>query len=357
MRYDLLLLCIVVNSSMFIYGRSLLRPIDQCIPQMITQWAHEQNARKYTIKDSHIEAYPTFTLFNQNYFQSHTLPSTDISYRYNPEQSVSGEILNRLAQELFVELMAKKRDFTHFTIIQDKNFNWDHLCGFIVFKYKDYPFVLKISRETPETFVNHSWKGFEPVFFFYMGRGAGRHITLFSRIINKELIEQRLKQDPRWQSTINVEMPRKWFGQPDNNLHISIIGTHIRDDASLIVELPSTYWIIADFMQTKEACSLSTNEKRKIVMDLCNYLDITLDPHYNNFSFKQDENGKLSIILVDTESFPMMVGLKEKKHFDSYAEWLFYLSGKFVRDTFLRTKNERLDAQYESNELMLLLNC
>lgn len=336
------------------YGRSPLRPKDSLSPSITVKWATPPHGKSYCITDSHIEEYPLFTIFDKQKFEANLLPHAPIPYRDNPTQSVHGDILRALCEEFIKEVFQKKKRFTHFTIIQNKNFSRRHKCGLLVVKFKDYPFVVKLFIEDPKTFINYWWKGFEPVFFWNMGRGAGRHLSGLTRIDNKKNIHKRLALNPYKDFTI--EMPNKWFWVPKNNRYIQIDGTNIGNGKTLSTQLPGIYAIIADAIDTKNETTLSNEEQKQMSIDLCNHLDLIIDPHRTNFVFKQHpETKKTTIIIIDTEYFPIMVGLKEKKQFKSYEEWYLFLSGKCFKDMFCRTKAERHLSYLEPNELAF--NC
>lgn len=348
------LLLLALGYSPSNYGRSPLRPKDTFSPCITVKWATQPHGKSYCITDSHIEEYPLFTIFDKKKFEANLLPHAAIPYRYNPTVSVHGDTLSALCESLIQEVFQKKKRFTHFTIIQNKNFSRRHKCGLLVVKFKDYPFVVKLFIEDPKTFINYWWKGFEPVFFWNMGRGAGRHLSGLTRIDNRKNIQNRLALNPYKDFTI--EMPNKWFWVPKNNRYIQIDGTNIGNGKTLSTQLPSIYAIIADAINTENETTLSNEEQKQTSIDLCNHLDLIVDPHRTNFIFKQNpETKKITIIIIDTEYFPIMVGLKEKKQFKTYEEWYLFLSGKCFKDMFCRTKAERHLSYLEPNELAF--NC
>ncbi len=337
-----------------LYSRSPLRAKETLSPCITVKWATQPHGKSYSITDSHIEEYPLFTIFDKQKFQANLIPHAAIPYRDNPTRSVHGDTLSALCQGLIKEVFQKKKRFTHFTIIQNKNFSRRHKCGLLVVKFKDYPFVVKLFIEDPKTFINYWWKGFEPVFFWNMGRGAGRHLSGLTRIDNKKNILNRLARDPF--NDIAIEIPNKWFWVPKNNRYIQIDGKNIGNGKSLSTQLPSVYAIIADAIDLKNETHLSPDQSKQLSIELCNHLDLIVDPHATNFIFKQDPlTKKITIVIIDTEYFPIMVGLKEKKKFKTYEEWYLFLSGKCFKDMFCRTKSERNLSYLEPNELAF--NC
>lgn len=354
------LLAILLSYWPSSYSRSPLRAKDKLLPSITVNWANKPHGKPYHITDSHIEEYPIFTIFNKQRFDANRLPRTVIPYHNNPTQSVRGDTLSTLCQELVNEVFQKKKRFKNFTIIQKKNFSRRHKCGLLVVKFKDYPFVVKLFIEDPKTFINYWWKGFEPVFFWNMGRGAGRHLSGLTRIDNKKNIQDRLAINPFNHTTIEmqriempcIEMPRKWFWTPKNNRYIQIDGKNIGNGKTLSTQLPSVYAIVADAIDTTNETSLSAEQSKQLSLQLCNHLDLIVDPHATNFVFKEcPHTKKLTITIIDTEYFPIMVGLKEKKKFQTYEEWYLFLAGKCFKDTFCRTKDERKLSYLEPNEL------
>lgn len=331
-------------------GRSPLRAKENNSPTITVQWANKPHGKAHTITDSHIEEYPLFTLFDQQRFNASLLPSGPIAYRDNPTRTVDGRTLSALCEGLIKEVLQKKKKFKHFIVLQNKNFSRRHKCGLLVLKFKDYPFVVKLFVEDPKTFINYWWKGFEPVFFWNMGRGAGRHLSGLTRIDNKKNIEKQLAVNPF--KDITVETPNKWFWVPRNNRYIQIDGTNIGNGKRLSTQLPSVYAVIADAIDTNNETDLSAEQCKQLSIELCNHLDLTIDPHATNFIFKQAKQpDKVKIIVIDTEYFPIMVGLKEKIKFKTYEEWYLFLSGKCFKDIFFRTKDERQFSYLEPNEL------
>ncbi len=332
------------------YGRSPLRAKDNTTPCVTVRWANKPHGKSYRIIDSHIEEYPLFTIFDKQRFNANLIPHAPIPYPDDPTLSVHGDTLSTLCEGLIKEVLQKKRKFKHFTVIQNKNFSRRHKCGLLVLKFKDYPFVVKLFVEDPKTFINYWWKGFEPVFFWNMGRGAGRHLSGLTRIDNKKNIQNRLAQDPF--KDITVEIPHKWFWVPKNHRYMQIDGKNIGNGKTISTQLPSVYAIIADAIDTTNKTDLSTEQTKQFSIELCNHLDLIVDPHTTNFVFKQcPQTNQLTITIIDTEYFPIMIGLKEKRKFKTYEEWYLFMSGKCFKDMFGRTKYERQLSYLEPNEL------
>src|SRR5262249_53722005 len=151
----------------------------------------------------------------------------------------------------------------------------------------------------------------------------------------RDIILQRLACSP-WAGYVDI--PRKWYHIPPGEKWIEIKGDNIEGKNNLITQFPGTYAIIADAIEAERILSLFDPDDKKIALDICNYLELWIDPHMKNFMI---EKGTKKFIIVDTEHFPSSVGLKEKVAFDSYAAWYIYLAGKCWHNAFMSTKAER----------------
>lgn len=347
--YKLILILGLFFPSWKTLSRSHLRPKNPTAPQLIAKWAH--NDTEYTLTDSHIEEYPLFVVYNDKHFNEHLLPHTGISYRYEPEKSVSGKLLSDLIEELIIEIKACKRKFAHFIMIQDKDFSHRNAAGLIVLRFKDYPFILKLFIETPESFVNPWCKGTQPVWFFYMSGGVNRHITGLTRIKNMEFIRSKLQQDPTWKTFIDT--PRKWFWAPQQQEWVTLIGKNVGGKKEISTDIPSIYAIVADQIIAAHESNDCWPGRRKIALKLCNSLDLFIDPHIDNFLVEEGTN---RFVIIDTEHFPTLVGFKEKHTFNSYLGWYAGLSKKALCDIYFRSKRKRKASQFKQSELRLFFD-
>lgn len=329
-------------------ARSVYRPRDPLLPEITVSWSDE--TKYYTLRESHLEEYAFFKLFDRDYFFSHQLPKGPISFRHNNSLKVNSTILIALIDTLIQEINQKKSEFTHFKVLQEKNFNRDQISGLLIVKFNNYPFVVKLFIETPPSFVQPFDKGWEPRFFFIMGGGANRHMTGFTRIKNLELVTKRLKESTYWSEKVDV--PRKWFWMPPSSRWIKITGKNIGNQSPLTTQIPGTYCIIADAIEPDHVFSMLNTQQRTLALELANYLEMLVDAHINNFMI--EKNSK-KIVIVDTEHFPTLVGLDEKPpYFNSYTSWYLYLSRKCFNDMFLRTKKTRREAQRKRNDMQLI---
>lgn len=345
----------LVSSPLPSYSRSVHRPVAIPLPSVSIGYLDQQE--RLTVKSPYLEPYPIFA-FGIDDVRENILPKDQLTYhdKAGNQQVVLGTQLHKLIQELLGEIEVKKKRLSHFTILQNKNFNRRQGCGLLVLKFNDYPFVLKLFIETPKTFFNPYHKGIESISFFYMAGGANRHITGLTRIKNAALVKERLQTLTQWKDMVTI--PRKWFWLPENPQLLILEGTNFHPFKKIETIIPAVYGLIADFVASDEPVNMASHLKKKIAMDLCNDLDVMIDPHKNNFKFKQAKNNQktsprhakkkgkydiqsspFTITIIDTEHFPTMVGLKKKKKFRNYNSWITYLGAKAFADLFFRTKN------------------
>lgn len=328
-------------------ARSVLRPNHTKIPLLVAHLDGNEHVT-YQIRDSHIEEYPLFVAYDAEHFDAHRLCTEPISYRYQPELSVDGQHLNDLIEYLLQEVGRNCCSYRDFIVLQDKDFNYNMSVGLLVLSFKNYPFVLKLFIETPESFVNPWCKGVEQIWFFYMAGGVNRHITGLTRIDNMHHMRNRLADDPKWSTFIDT--PRKWFWTPARGPWIKLIGKNMHPDGDLHAIIPGTYAIIADHIQKSNERTIFDAHRRRIALELCNTLDLYIDPHIDNFLIEQTSN---KLVIIDTEHFPTLVGLKEHRYFKTYTRWYLGLAKKALHDIFFRPKSERQLAQRTRSKLSI----
>lgn len=291
-------------------------------------------SKVYFIASNQFEAEPIFKTFDKNFFYNHMLPEK-ITYRYDKTQSVTKTELDKKLQNLVEEIYKKKRYYKDFIILKQSDFNRRKKSGLLILKFKNYPFIVKMFIENPKNFVRPYSKGFCPIFFFNMGGGINRHLLGFTRIKNLEFIKEKIQKDPKWSQ--RIEFPRKWHWVPKDPKNIRIVGKNF-DKSDTVYEtiIPGTYCIIADAIKLKNtAFSMFDMKAKKECMSLCNFLDLCIDPHIDNFLL---EEGSEKIALIDTENFRTIVGLKGKYEFDGYISWIYCLATKFINDMFFKQK-------------------
>ena len=344
----------LLTFSPIIQARSHFRKKDTNVPEITIGW---KNSKKITsCVNWALKEYPIFSVFNEasrNYFYNNMLPKDSIIDIKSPDKTINCRTLNALIEGLLREVRKHKKQYTHFDILKDSNFNRKQRCGLLIVKFKDYPLVLKLFMETPKTFIDPYCKGFENQFFFYMSGGMNRHIAGLTRIRNLELVKHQIDNHPRWKNKIKT--PRKWHWLPKKHRWMKINGHNIGEKKEITTLMPSVYAIIADVIDTTEdAPLLSTQKKSELVMDLCMDLHLFVDPHADNFVIKQQpDSDEYHISIVDTEHFPSIVGLQEEPFFTNHLEWYLYLGAKYFQDAFLQTKNDRRTAQCKINPCAL----
>ncbi len=317
--------------------RSIHRPIDPLMPTITTYWP--KSTIKHSLQDWHLEEIPVFYSFDKKNFKQHQLPIGPIPYRNHPQKSVTGKKLGQLADHVIKEIQEGKHTFTHFTKLKVRDFCDKDRSGLAILKYKDCPFVLKLFIENPASFVRPYSKGFEPTMFFWMS-GTMRHLTGFGRIKNLERIKTKLKTHPVWSK--RVDLPRKWFWEPKDNRYFVVEGKNIGQVATQKIKLPSIYAIICDAIQAPKKLKVIKKKHRDECLKIAKFLEYNLDPHLPNF-LPEKETGKL--VIIDTEHFPGLTGLKRKLDARSYMGWYIKLSYKAFTDKYCRSKRARHDMQ------------
>jgi len=91
------------------------------------------------------------------------------------------------------------------------------------------------------------------------------------------------------------------------------------------------------------------------VLQLCNDLNLIVDPHEDNFVVTRDPcTQELIITIVDTEHFPTIVGIRNKQSFTGYVDFYLSLAYKAFNDIFFRTKDTCLKENKHCPEISLL---
>lgn len=338
-------ICIALSSFLLIQsGRSPWRPKDPLRPEINVSLS--DGSQPHNLKDYCLEYHAIFCKFNSEEFLSHQLPQGALTYRGNSEKTVDTSVLAQLAETAVAEALDRKKSFTHFTIVKKSDFNPRRASGLIVLKYKDYPFILKLFLKTPRTFIERT-EGVVPHFLYRMGGGTNRHLSGLTRIANRKKIQEKIDESPHWSKL--VETPRKWYWAPHNLQWIIIEGKNIGCDGPCETRLPAVYGIIADAIDFERQFSIKRKDDCTFALKFAHYIGDRLDAHVDNLVI---EKGTGKIVLIDTEHFPTMVGLKEPMNYNNYISWYVQLSGKCFKANFLRNKKTRRDMQrYPSPEL------
>lgn len=318
-------------------GRSLFRKINSRQP-VITMKSKKNPKKKFTRSDWYYYKDPLFTVFDENFFFSHLLPKNGITiYHDNTNAAhISFDELNIMLETLVSEVKKEKNEYTYFTLIKNKNFNRKKKCGLLIVKCKKYPLIIKLFIEHPSTLINPLCKGFENRIFHFMGHGSNRHLAGLTRISNLERLKEKIKK-----SDWKIILPRKWFWIPRDPKWIEISGENIEKNTILTTTIPGIYAIIADELKENKTYAISSTQRHEIVMKFCNDMQVTIDPHIDNFMVEK-KDGVLSIAIVDTEHFQTLVGMQEDIRFQNYTEWYVTLSGKAIKDFFFTSKADHL---------------
>jgi hypothetical protein len=312
--------------------RSPLRNIYKTFPCIETCWKNDTE-HTYKLRDTHLQQYPIFKTFDYEYFKSHQLPTDNIPYRHKSNQSVQGSKIGRAIDNLIFEIKQDYRYYTDFKVLKARDFNNGTKSGNIILKYKHAPFIVKVFMENPRSFVKPFSKGWQPGFFYIMNGGVNRYLAGFSRIKNLEYIKKHVAQHDEWNKLIST--PRKWFYMPTNTPWLCVKGSNIGPEGADYIELPSTYTIVADEIHKERELQITSKKDREYALSLSSFLGNRVDPHIDNFVVEKETGG---ITLIDTEHFPLMVGLSKPITYHSYPSWYSQLCVKFLRDSFARTK-------------------
>lgn len=358
---------IAVFKAVFLQAtRSVHRPKENWMPRIEVNMRQSTRTSKNSLYASHMEA-SVLKKFDWDFLKTKLLPPAMISHRNHPEEYTSGKVLDDEINNLLDEIKDKKKEYRDFVVLKKLDFNRKWGVGLIVFKFKKYPFVLKLFIEKPETFVNPCSKGFQPYFFFFMGGGINRHLMGFTRIKNLEIIREAIKNDPRWSQIIDT--PRKWFWLPREPEWLNVTAYNLNGVQEQSIEIPAVYAIVADWIKSTRNLSLRSKKSRTLGIKLSRIVGNRIDPHMGNFIledlsdlfFEKSENSsqdklpdyedfdidqyREKIVLIDTEHFPSLVGLKKPLEFDGYLSWYLQLMGKFAQEKFFRTKSYRKSFQ------------
>jgi hypothetical protein len=319
--------------------RSPHRPKDTKIPTITAFWTDKKDGgQRHTITSRYLESYPFFEIFDLKHFQEHLLPQDTITLRYDCNTPINCSELTNLVDGLIKELQQKKQEFSHFDVLRKRDFNHKTLSGLLIVKCKDYPFVIKLFMETPASFVHPYRKGIVPTFFFFMGGGINRHLCGFTRIKNAEAFKKIIQSDTEWVDLVDI--PRKWYLLPANTRWITFEGNNIGTQKNQSISIPGTYCIVADAIDIERSMSMLNKQDRILSLRLCNKVKFRIDPHIDNFMLeKASQNKKQKIVIVDTEHFPSMVGLKQlDQKYHTQTAWYRDLVLKGFKDMFFKTK-------------------
>lgn len=335
-----LLLCFFYT----LFPRSIHRPPDPCIPKITTFWTDEPNGHHYTLQNRCLRQWALFDIYDPTEFQKNMVPKT-LSYRNEPEKSVSSALLGELLEQFLQELLSihkrKNDNFENFTILKDSNYNYKLRSGLIIIKFNDYPFVVKLFFENPCSFVQPFAKGFEPCWFFLMGGGINRYLSGFTRIKNLHKLKEIISKDPFWADRITF--PCKWYWLPKKSREFTVTGYNLGCKTVQSQNYPSLYGIICDEISFERQAHNYHKKDRRAIRTIMSIVGNRLDPHIHNF-FIEKNTGKIAII--DTELFSAIVGSHNHLEYRRNTLWYFQLANKCSIDCYFRTKKEHRLMQY-----------
>lgn len=318
----------------YISTRSPLRSAAR-MPKIVV--ADSESPHTYGRTSSHYKENPIFTIFDETFFFANQVPASGITYN-NADAIISREMLDQKINAIITAVMEGITSLPGCTILRDSNFNYNTQCGLLIIKLDHYPFVVKLFRETAESFVQPLTKGLEPASSFFMAGGSNRHITGLSRLPNREYLLSVIEADPHWREI--VQIPRKWYWVPESIAWLTIDGYHFKSNTELHTKIPALYAVVADYMELPHESNIVPHkEQEKIIMDLCCTCNLHLDPHLKNFIvYQTDVSEQPTIAIVDTEDHQCMTGLNGAMTCANYIEWYLMLGTKFLCDAVFHIK-------------------
>ena len=318
--------------------RSCLHPSSSHDPLIVTY--SKPGDKPYILRDPILEWYPTFSLYDSSHFNKFFLPDTPITFRNNPEKSIDSQVLKDLIEKFLQEIKAKKEIYSDFIILKKRGFNVKKQAGLLVVKSKKYPFVVKLFMENPRSYIRPYNKGFEPTCQFVVGGGITRHALGFTRIKNAEELRTYIHSDPELAQVLDV--PRKWFWLPEKEEYFYIKGYNFGTPTPITAKVPAIYAVIADAIDIERTFSLSNEDDKEEALAITKMFDYTIDPHINNFVVEKETN---KTVIIDTEHFPSLVGLKERPTMSSFFQYYIDLAKKYLKDRYGRLKSKRVQLQ------------
>lgn len=292
------------------------------LPTLITHW--ENSSMQYKIKKKYFRQ-EAFSSWDKNFFDQHLLPKTTINYR-NSSGSVPGSCLSNLIEGLVKELRESKDNFQDFTLLKGIEFNKKQFAGCIVLKFKDHPFILKLFVENPYSFLHPENKGFRHGCMAVISGGINRFLAGFNRIKNLEITQNLLQQKKQ---PITIDFPRKWFWKPENSRWFFVKGIDFKE--SFTLRLPEMYGIVSDEIVSDASIHHIHKHYGSQIFKICKSIDFRLDPNIKNYRLEKKTN---TLVAIDTEYFPELLGVKHKIDSDNYFFLHLRIGYKVVRDRF-----------------------
>jgi hypothetical protein len=330
---------IVLLITLFSYTtHAIHRTTFNKLPRIITYYEHDPK-NIYHLTNTHLELQPLISFYDHDFLHNHFLPYGIIQPRYAGVTPCTGkEIENTIFAMIDLIMKTKKscKKTDEYTVLKDDDFNYKKHAGIIILKSHRYPFVIKLFMENPESFVHPYNKGFIPAITFCVSGGTNRYLSGFTRIKNLEALQKIIQQHDYWKKTLDT--PRKWFWTPPNGNYF-ILETRNLGDHNYRLKFPCIYAIVCDEINIIRPLSMLKTCDRKLANQIGILFEERLDRHIDNFVYEKKTK---KIIILDTEHYPSIFGLKESWHVgDTYGQWYGKLALKFINDNFLRDKATR----------------
>lgn len=304
------------------------------IPTITAQWP--DSGIFFSLKSNRPEISTYFGLFDQEDFLKHQLPQDDIRFR-NEYQRVSGATLDQELNSCWAELQSNTSPPHSFRVLKDEHYNYQQKTGTIILALKNYPFVVKLYSETPRSFVRIRDKDPKQIGMFLIGGGTHRYVTGFTRIKNAQAIKAACEKSEEFR---DIDIPRKWFWQPTDNLWFNVQGKNFPDsDETLSVSMPSSYAVVTDYIEKGSSLDSAA------ALNIARFLSPRMDANPDNFMIEK-YTGKT--VITDTEHFASMIGIRspiDQDAYTSYAHYWKFLINKGIQDIILfdhKKKKERI---------------
>lgn len=332
-----LFLCLFLGSTFLsLSSRSPFRRLGHTLP-CIRVHLESDHPLEYSeesfLQSIHLRPWPYLIAYDENFYTKRKFPFGSIVLRYTQE-CISGSLVRSYIAKAVDEIIhhCKGDELTYSIILKDSDFNYKYHAGLAVVRLKDFPFVLKIYRETPYTFCHPFSKGLVPILFFRTGNGANRHMSGLTRIPMRDSIRSLFDQYDEWRDRITI--PRKWLWLPDNPEWLVIEGSITL--APFEVRIPALYVVVCDEIEIERSFSVLNPEDRAIAIELSNICGNELDANMPNFVV---EKGTGKIAVIDTEYFKVMLGLSEPLYPSSYYGWIAGLAQHSIKRMFFTDKS------------------
>ena len=119
------------------------------------------------------------------------------------------------------------------------------------------------------------------------------------------------------------------------------------------MRLPAMYAIICDAIETDYTFTILRRNDREIAISITQFLGIRIDPHINNFIVEKETK---KIIIIDTEHFPTLIGIKDDFKINDFFTYYTRLAFKFFNNKLTFDKKARKELQKNPRQPILLYN-